>query len=192
MDGWAYFFILFLIAVGAYLLYARMIRLRNRGREALASIDVQLNKRHDLIPNMMKMAAKFMTHERKLLESIVELRNQAHAGYDPGDSTQVERHLEAEATLDGKLGQFRIAVEDYPDLKSQGPMMEAQEALLETEGQIAAARRFYNSAVNDLNTAIDIFPGRIFAAIAKVQSMPLFELTDEAARAAIDADDIFR
>ncbi len=190
MADWLFIAIPLALAIAAYILYARMIRLRNRGLEALSSIDVQLNKRHDLIPNMVKLAGKFMSHERDLLERVVELRNQAHGSYDPGEGAEVERHFAAEAALQQGLGQFRVAVEDYPELKSQGPMMEAQEALLETEGHIAASRRFYNSAVNELNTAIEIFPGSIFAAIAKVQPMPFFELEDEAARAPINVDDL--
>ena len=182
--------VLFVIAVlvVGYGWYATIIARRNKALEALAGIDVQLKKRSDLIPNILTIAQKFMNHERSLLNEITELRAKATADYDRAKPADVKEHLDASQQLAGRMGQLMIAVEDYPDLKSDTTMAQAQQTYNEVETQIAAARRFYNSAVNGLNTAIQVFPGNFLAGFAKATVMPSYEAEDSA-RAVVAAAD---
>lgn len=178
------------LLVLAYLWYVVLIRRRNRVQEALSSIDVQLRKRHDLLPNVLKMAERFMAHERQLLARLTELRNQAQAPYDPRNGEQVRQHLDAEGSLQAGLRQLFAVAENYPELRSSETMSNAQLTFNEVEGHIAAARRFYNAAVTDLNNAVQIFPGSLIAGFAGVQAMPFFEIEDEAVRQPVDASEI--
>jgi len=108
------------------------------------------------------------------------LRTQAAASYDPKDAVAVKQHLDSVKALETSMGQFMVQVEAYPALKSDEPMLQAQRSYNEVEAQIAAARRFYNSAVNALNTSIQIFPGNILASMAGVDIMPFYEAESEA------------
>lgn len=180
--------ILVLAIVGGYAWYAALITRRNRAREALSSIDVQLRKRHDLIPNVLKLARRFMTHERELLDSLTRLRAEAQAGYRPEVPEEVARHLAAEGALQAGLVRLFAVAENYPDLRSSETIITAQQAYEEVEGHIAAARRFYNAAVTRLNNAVEVFPGSVIAGIARVRPMPFFEIEDAAVRAPVDAD----
>jgi len=173
----------------AYGWYVVLIRRRNRALEALSSIDVQLRKRHDLLPNILKLAERFMAHERDLLTRVTELRQEARRPYDATDSEAVRRHLEAERGLEAGLRQLFALAENYPELRSSQTVIEAQQAFARLEGHVAAARRFYNSAVADLNNAVQIFPGSLIARQARVEAMPFFELEDESLRQPIDASD---
>ena len=173
----------------AYGWYVVLIRRRNRALEALSSIDVQLRKRHDLLPNILKLAERFMAHERDLLTRVTELRQEARRPYDATDSEAVRRHLEAERGLEAGLRQLFALAENYPELRSSQTVIEAQQAFARVEGHVAAARRFYNSAVADLNHAVQIFPGSLIARQARVEAMPFFELEDDSLRQPIDASD---
>lgn len=176
------------LAVIAYAWYISLITRRNRAREALSSIDVQLRKRHDLVPNVLKLARKFMSHEKELLDSLTALRSQAQASYRVDVPEDVAKHLAAEGALQSGLGRLFAVAENYPDLRSSETIITAQHTYSEVEGHIAAARRFYNSAVTRLNNAIQIFPGSIIAGWANVRAMPFFELEDAAVREPVDAD----
>lgn len=173
----------------AYGWYVVLIRRRNRALEALSSIDVQLRKRHDLLPNILKLAERFMAHERDLLTRVTELRQEARRPYDATDSEAVRRHLEAERGLEAGLRQLFALAENYPELRSSQTVIGAQQAFARVEGHVAAARRFYNSAVADLNNAVQIFPGSLIARQARVEAMPFFELEDDSLRQPIDASD---
>lgn len=178
------------VLAGAYFWYATLIARRNKVNEAMSSVDVHLNQRHDLIPNIVKLAGRFMEHERDLLTEVTRLREEARR---PTSSTpgEVGKRFELEGQLGQRVGQLLVSMEAYPQLKSDRPLIEAQQTWTEIEAQITAARRFYNAAVNQLNNAIQIFPGQIIAAIAGVQTMPLFE-APAAARVAPDVDDLLR
>lgn len=186
--------LLLIIIIGlagiAYFWYASIISKRNKALEALSGIDVQLQKRLDVIPNILKIAKKFLEHEKSLLEEITALRAQADKDYNKAKPDEVAQHLEAAKQLTGKMGQLMIQVEAYPDLKSDQTMMQAMQSYNEVEAGIAAARRFYNSAVNALRNATQIFPGNIIAGWAGVDgNMPFYE-AEEAAAKSIDADSI--
>ncbi len=178
-------------AVFVYLWYVSIVGKRNKAKEALSGIDVQLKKRSNLIPNILKIAQKFMEHEQSLLSEITELRSQATQRYDELDKTAVQQHFAAAEQLASKMGQLMIAVEDYPDLKSDQTMLQAQQTYNEVEAQIAAARRFYNSAVTELNNSIEIFPGNLIARLVGAKPMPFYE-ADAAARAPVDAGDFLK
>lgn len=169
-----------------YFLYVGLVKKKNKVKEALSGVDVQLQKRSNLIPNILKIAKKFMEHEKELLTEITELRAQAQKDYKSDDTGAVKEHLAIADKLGSKMGQFMLNVENYPDLKSDQTMLQAQQSYNEVEEQIAAARRFYNSAVGELNNAVEIFPGNLIAPLAKAKIMPFYE-ADEAAKAPIDA-----
>jgi LemA protein len=173
---------------GLYLWYATIISRRNKVQEALSSVDVHLNQRHDLIPNIVSLAGRFMEHERALLTDVTRLREQARATAPttPGETT---KRFALEGELGQRVGQLLIGMEAYPELKSDRPLIDAQQTWTEIEAQITASRRFYNAAVNQLNNAIQIFPGQIIAGIAGVTAMPFFE-APVAARTAPTVDGI--
>jgi LemA protein len=180
------------IGIGAalallYLLYATIVRRRNRVAESLAGIDVQLQQRHDLIPNLLRIARRFMEHESQLLNGITALRAKAQQGLGERDFARIPEKLEAEAQLGQQMGRLLMLAENYPQLRSDGPMIEAQRSYSEVETNIAAARRAYNAAVMDLRNVVEIFPGQLLKGVAGVKTVPpAFEALD-AARAPVDA-----
>jgi len=179
------------ILVIAYFWYASIIGRRNKVLEALGGIDVQLTQRHDLIPNVLEIAKAFMGHERGLLDDITRLRAQAQGGIGARDAAGVQKHLEAETALSASLGRFFALAENYPQLKSDAPMLEAQRTYRNVEDNIAAARRFYNSSVTALNNAVQIFPGSIFAGLAGVTAYP-FYAADAAQKEPVSAAGFFK
>jgi LemA protein len=175
------------VLAGLYAWYATIVTRRNRVSEALAGIDVQLQQRHDLIPNVLTIARRFMEHERSLLTEITELRTRAFQQVGERDFSKIAEKFETEARLGQQMGRLLVLAENYPALRSDGPMIEAQRTYTEVETNVAAARRFYNSAVAELRNAVEIFPGSLLKGMAGVSSVPpLFE-TIEAARTAVDA-----
>lgn len=175
------------VAVGGYLWYAAIVRRRNRVLEALGGIDVQLQQRHDLIPNVLTIARRFMEHERGLLAEITELRSKAQQHVGDRDFGKVGEKLEIEGRLGQQMGKLLMLAENYPQLKADGPMIEAQRTYTEIETNIAAARRFYNTSVTALNNAVQTFPGPLLKGLAGVRDMPPFFQTSDAARTAVDA-----
>lgn len=182
--------ILGVLLVLAYLFYVSLVKKKNKAKEAFSSIDVQLKKRYDLIPNVLFIANKFMEHERGLLEDITRLR--AQAAKLPADLNNVEQKLNLDNMISGKMGQLLVSVENYPQLKSDQTMMTAIQTYNEQEEHIAAARRFYNSAVLELNNAVEIFPGCIIAALISVRPLPFFEISNEKEREAVNAADFMK
>lgn len=174
-----------------YIWYASIIGKRNRALEALSTIDAQLKQRLDLIPNILKIAARFLEHEKSLLTEITALREGADRPYDKADANAVRDHLATAQTLSGKMGALMVGVENYPDLKSDATMVQAMQTYNEVEAQITAARRFYNASVTELNNAVQIFPGNVIAGMAGVAAMPFFE-AEAAARPPIDADQFLK
>ena len=171
-----------------YVWYASIITRRNKVREALSSVDVHLNQRHDLIPNIVALAGRYMEHERGLLADVTRLREEARQTA-PSTPADAGKRFALEGELAQRVGQLMVSMEAYPELKADRPVMEAQRTWTEAEAQITASRRFYNAAVNQLNTAIQIFPGSVLGALAGVTAMPFFEAPAEA-RAAPTVDGI--
>jgi LemA protein len=186
-----------LIVLGAlalilYGLYVKVISTRNRALEALSSIDVQLRKRYDLLPNLLKLAQRYMDHERELLEEVTKLRSRFQETEWPRTSEEASEHLGVIQALEGKLGRLMVQVEAYPDLKAEQPVQEAMTQFGEVEGHISAARRFYNSAVTDLNNLVQIFPTSTIARWVNVGEMPYYEVEEAAARQPVDVDDYMK
>jgi LemA protein len=175
-------------AAALYLWYATIITRRNKVQEALSSVDVHLNQRHDLIPNIVSLAGRFMEHERALLTDVTRLREEARKT-TPTTPAEAGKRFALEGELGQRVGQLLVSMEAYPELKSDRPVIEAQQTWTEIEAQITASRRFYNAAVNQLNNAIQIFPGSMIAGIAGVAAMPFFE-APAAARTAPTVDGI--
>lgn len=171
-----------------YSLYVKLVQKKNKVREAMGGVDVQLKKRYDLIPNILTIANKFMEHERGLIEDITNLRVQASAIRSDADT--ISKKMELDKQITTKMGQLMVNVENYPQLKSDKTMEQAMQTYAEVEEHIAAARRFYNSAVNDLNNAVEIFPSSILASMLGIAQYPFFE-ADEEARKSINASDYF-
>ena len=165
------------ILIVFYALYVRLISIRNKVKESAADIDVQLKKRYDLIPNMLQMAAKFMEHEKSLMTELTELRTKAMSNTF---AASPKEKMELESLLNQKLNDFKISLENYPDLKSNQTMITAMQSMNEVEEHISAARRFYNSNVNQLKNAVEIFPGNIVAALLGINyaDTPFFEISD--------------
>lgn len=162
-----------------------LFKRKTKVKEAFSSIDVQLKKRYDLIPNILVIANKFMEHERGLIESVTKLR--AQAVKMPSDLSSVEDKLKLDSEIQKQMGQLMVSVENYPQLKSDQTMMTAMQTYNEVEEHIAAARRFYNSAVLELNNAVEIFPSSVVALIINIKKMPFFEIENPNERERVDA-----
>jgi LemA protein len=186
--GWVWLLVILAVLAGLYLWYATIVARRNKVQEALSSVDVHLNQRHDLIPKIVKLADRFMQHERGLLEEVTRLRQQVMQ-VSGGSAGEVGQRFKLEGELAQRTGQLLVTMENYPQLKSDTTVLEAQQTWTEIEAQITAARRFYNAAVNQLNNAIQIFPGSVLAGMAGVTAMPFFEAPAQA-RIAPDVDSI--
>lgn len=178
------------VLVLLYALYARLVILRNKVRESASDIDVQLKKRYDLIPNMLQMAAKFMEHEKSLMSELTQLRTQAMGS---SFANSPKEKMKLESLLAQKLNDFKVSLENYPDLKSNQTMIAAMQSMNEVEEHISAARRFYNSNVNSLKNLADIFPINIFARLVGInsQNMPFFEIS-EVERQPINSQNYFK
>lgn len=169
-----------------YFWYASIISKRNKALEALSGIDVQLKNRSELIPNILVIAKKFMEHEQKIFSEISELREKVAKGCDKNNPQEVKAYLDSSEELSQKMISFMARAESYPELKSSQNMLHAQQSYNEVEAQIAAARRFYNSAVGLLRNSIQIFPGNVIASIIGVKDMPMYE-AEAAAKQSVDA-----
>jgi LemA protein len=171
-------------------LYNRLIALKNKVANAFGQIDVQLKRRHDLIPNLVETARAYMTHERSTLDAVVNARNTAQAAgqlaaQQPGDAQALAVMAQAEGALSSTLGRFFALAEAYPDLKANQNMMQLSEELTTTENKVAFARQAFNDAVMELNTAIQSFPAIVFAgALGFTNAVLLQPLESEAEREA--------
>ena len=172
-----------------YQMYVSVIKKKNKVMEAFSSIDVQLKKRYDLIPNILTIANKFMEHERGLFEEVTKLRTQAMSL--PNDVNNIGQKLQLDSQIKGLMGQIMVAVENYPQLKSDQAMVTAMQTYNEVEEHIAAARRFYNSAVLELNNAVEIFPTSIVAAACGVRKQEFFQ-AEEAERQGVNVSDYLK
>lgn len=174
-----------------YFWYATIVSRRNASEEALSGIDVQLKKRTDLIPNILKIASRFMEHEQALLTEITRLRTEVIKAAESADRSDTEKRFELEAVLENKLSGLMVAVENYPELKSQDNMLEAQRVYADVEEHISAARRSYNAAARRFKDAIQIFPGTLIAAAMGAKPMPFFEVA-EVDRTPVNAEDFLK
>jgi LemA protein len=178
------------IAVWGVVAYNGLVTLRNRVKNAFSQIDVQLQRRYDLIPNLVETAKGYMKHEREALEAVIKARNSAQsaakrAGSDPADGKAIRGLAGAEAMLGGALGNFFALAEAYPDLKANQNMMQIQEELGSTENRIAFARQAFNDSVMTYNTKRESFPAVVIANNFGFKEADLWELEDQEARKAV-------
>ena len=148
--------------------YNKLVTLRNRYKNAYAQIDVQLNRRYDLIPNLVETAKGYMAHERGTLEAVTAARNIAYAASkaaaaNPGDAGAMKSLASAETGLGGTLSRLMMVSEQYPDLKANQNMMQLTEELTSTENKISFARQAYNDSVMTYNTDREVFPSNLIA-----------------------------
>ena len=176
------FIVIVLFAIGAY---NRLVSLRNQTQNAWKQIDVQLKRRHDLIPNLINTVKGAMNFERGTLEAVVAARNTAIAASNSGS---VPATAAAETQLTGALSRLLAVVEAYPDLKATGNVAQLQEELTATENKIGFARQLYNDTATQYNTAQQTFPTMLFAGMAGATQVPLWEITDEGERAVPQVD----
>lgn len=188
-----------LLVVGALLLavlfttgqYNSLVTLRNRFRNAFAQIDVQLKRRHDLIPNLVEIAKKYMAHEKGTLEAVIKARNaaeSARSGLSPEHAGGMEKLMEAEGGLSSVMGRLFALSEAYPDLRANENMKQLSEELTSTENKVAFARQGYNDAVMHYNTKRELFPSNIIAGLFKFGPAVMFEISEESEREAVNVD----
>jgi LemA protein len=177
-----YFYLIIVLAVllVLFLLYTynSLIRVRNQMKNAWAQIDVQLKRRHDLIPNLVETAKGYMKHERETFEAVTNARNMAQAAVGTGVAAQAK----AEGALGGFLGRLLAVAENYPDLKANTNFLALQEELSSTENKISFSRQFYNDSVLGYNNKIQMFPSNIIAGMFGFKIGEFFEIEVAAER----------
>jgi LemA protein len=171
--------LLILVVVGALWLvgvFNSLVSWKNRVKEAWSDIDVQLKRRYDLIPNLVETVKGYAAHEKDALEAVISARARAMG------ASSVKEHAAAEGALAGSLKSLFALAEAYPDLKAVASFTQLQAELSDTENKIQAARRFYNTTVMSLNTAVQSFPANMVAGMFGFTPAEFFELSDEAER----------
>jgi LemA protein len=168
-------------------MYNKLIAGRNRYQNAFAQIDVQLTRRHDLIPNLVETAKGYMKHEKETLEAVIEARNRAVSGLqqaakDPSNADAMKQLGEAEQGLSGALGRLFALAEAYPDLKANENMMQLSEELVSTENKVAFARQAYNDSVMQYNIDRESFPSNLISDWFRFEPATLLEIEDEVKR----------
>jgi LemA protein len=183
--------LLFVLALAAWVaaMYNGLVRARNAYKNAFAQIDVQLTRRHDLIPNLVETAKGYLRHERETLEAVTAARSaaitaQANATRSPGDAAAMQELSGAENVLTQALGRLFALAEAYPDLKANQNMMQLSEELTSTENRVAFARQGYNDAVMTYNNRREAFPATVFAGIFGFGPAALLEIDDPGKREA--------
>lgn len=180
--GTLIFLVMLLLIVGFIVVdgYNRLVTLRNRYKNAYSQIDVQLQRRYDLIPNLVETAKGYMKHERETLEAVIAARNEAvnansQAARNPGDPQAMQQLGNAEAALTGALSRLLVVSEAYPDLKADRTMSQLMEELTSTENRVAFARQAFNDAVTVYNTKREVFPSNLIASSFNFAAADLLE-----------------
>jgi len=153
--------------------YNKLVRLRNQVRNAWAQIDVQLKRRHDLIPNLIETVKGYMKHERETLEAITKARNLAQQAASSGPGTRAK----AETELSSALGRLLAVVENYPDLKANQNFLALQEELTSTENKLSFSRQYYNDSVLRYNNRTQMFPSNMIASMTGFKASEFFEVS---------------
>jgi len=177
-TGWIVLGVIVVIVLWAVTVYNGLVAMRQRVGQAFADIDVQLKQRHDLIPNLVETVKGYAAHERGTLEAVTQARNAAMAAQGPAQQAA------AENMLSGALRQLFALSEAYPDLKANANFQQLQAELTDIENKLAAARRFFNNAVQEYNTGIQQFPAALFAGIFGFAPREFFDVGEE--RKALD------
>lgn len=154
-------------------IYNSLVRLRNQVKNAWSQIDVQLKRRHDLIPNLIETVKGYMNHEKETLENITKARSEAMGAGSVGEKAA------AESNLNNAMGQFYVVVENYPDLKANQNFLSLQEELTSTENKISFARQAYNDQVLFYNNKIEVIPSNIVAGMFNFKAEEFFEIEEQ-------------
>ena len=170
-------------------IYNGLVTARNAYKNSFAQIDVQLNRRYDLIPNLVETAKGYMAHERETLEAVIQARAAAVSGLkaasaNPGDANAMAQLANADQGLTGALSRLMVVSEAYPDLKANQNMMQLSEELTSTENRVAFARQAYNDSVMGYNNKREVFPSNILAGMFNFVAASLLEITEPAKREA--------
>jgi LemA protein len=174
-TGWIVLGVIVVFVLWIIMIYNQLVAMRQRVGQAFADVDVQLKLRHDLIPNLVETVKGYAAHERGTLEAVVQARNAAVAAQGPAQQAA------AENMLTGALRQMFALAEAYPDLKANQNFQQLQAELSDVENKIAAARRFFNNAVQEYNTGIQQFPAALFAATLGFSQRTFFDVGEERA-----------
>ncbi len=169
--------IVVVLVLWAVAMFNRFVTLTNRVREAWSDIDVQLKRRYDLIPNLVETVKGYAAHESGTLTKVTEMRTRAMNATAPADKAA------AENMLSGALKSLFAVSENYPNLKANENFLELQRQLEDTENKLQAARRFYNSVVQDLNTSLSMFPSNLIGNAFHFKASDFFQLGDADAAA---------
>lgn len=185
--------VILLIILGVVVLYGigaynGLINLKNQTLNAFKQIDVQLKRRHDLIPNLVNAVKGAMDFEKSTLEAVIQARNQAVSAGANAAPDAMKQMAAAENQLTAALSRFNVVVEQYPQLKATGNVAQLQEELTSTENRISFSRQAYNDTATQYNTKQQQFPTNLFAGIAKATPAELWEITDEGERAVPQVD----
>ena len=164
--------VLVVIALIVIVLYNRLVAIRNQTSNAWKQIDVQLKRRHDLIPNLVEVVKDYMSYEKETLRQVIEARNQAVKATSPAAAMQ------AENALSGAMGRLFAVMEAYPDLKANQNVGRLMEELTGTENKISFARQFYNDSVMSLNNMVQSFPSNMIAGMFGFQPGTYFEVPE--------------
>ena len=173
--------IVVVLAFAAVAIYNGLVTARNAFKNAFAQIDVQLQRRFDLIPNLVETAKGYITHERETLEAVTAARGAAMAGLSaakasPGDPAAMAELASSQGALNGALGRLMLVVEAYPDLKANQNMMQLSEELTSTENKVAFARQAFNDSVMAFNNRREVFPSSILAGMFQFAPAALLEI----------------
>jgi LemA protein len=171
--GWIVLGVIVVFVLWIIMIYNQLVAMRQRVGQAFADVDVQLKQRHDLIPNLVETVKGYASHERGTLEAVVNARNAAVAAQGPAQQAA------AENMLSGALRQLFALSEAYPDLKANQNFQQLQSELADIENKIAAARRFFNNAVQEYNTGIQQFPAALFAATLGFNPRTFFDVGED-------------
>ena len=174
-TGWIVLGVIVVLVLWIIMIYNQLVAMRQRVGQAFADVDVQLKQRHDLIPNLVETVKGYAAHERGTLEEVVKARNAAMTAQGPAQQAA------AENMLSGALRQLFALSEAYPDLKANQNFQQLQAELADVENKIAAARRFFNNAVQEYNTGIQQFPAALFAAALGFSQRTFFDVGEERA-----------
>ena len=187
---WTFLILLAIVGVVGFWMmgmYNGLVVARNAFKNAFAQIDVQLQRRFDLIPNLVETVKGYMAHERGTMEAVIAARAAAMTGLsaakaNPGDPNAMAELANSQGTLNGALGRLMAVAEAYPDLKANQNMMQLTEELTSTENKIAFARQAYNDSVMSYNTSRETFPNVIFAGMFGFLPAELFKIEDPTER----------
>jgi LemA protein len=178
--------VLVVLAMVWFVLYNTLVQKKNQVTNVFATIDALLKKRYDLIPNLVAAVKNYMEYEKGVLTQITELRAKAVSG-----NLSDDEKVSLENKLSKLMGDIRVAVENYPDLKANQNFLQLQGALNETEEQLSAARRAYNAAVTDYNNAIEMYPTNVVASVMNYKTKLVFEAAPEEKKN-VDVNDLFK